>query len=164
MSWWARQVDTALDTMLSKDPTMVQFDRRSIAKVMKVSPERASQALSLHRRAQRTGHTKHVAVSRGAGRAAMWLLLNNGGSTGRALTIGHAQHVANDLARRARSDIAHELEPAMITHPIIKAVMVGMETNIEQSVLTAARTIQAMTTVWEQQSRQTADLRGVAAV
>jgi hypothetical protein len=39
-----------------------------------------------------------------------------------------------------------------------------METNIEQSVLTAARTIQAMTTVWEQQSRQTADLRGVAAV
>jgi hypothetical protein len=161
---WTRHVDNAIDMLLRTDPSMVQFTRRDIAKRLKISPAAASQALNIHRSAQKRGVTKHLAVSRGAGRAAIWVLLDGSGATARALTMGHAQHVANDLARRAKSDIAHELEPAMASHPIIQAVMAGMSMNIEQSVLTAARTIQAMTAVWESQANQTADLRGVVAV
>jgi hypothetical protein len=163
-SFWAKQVDDAIDALLIKDPKMVEFTRRAVAKAMKVTPTSASQALMLHRRAQRSGATKHIAVSRGSGRGAIWLLLNGKGKKHRELTMGHAQHVANDLVRRARSDIACELEPGMMTHPIVQAVLVGMTTNIEQSVLTAARTIKAMTTVWEQTASEKADLRGVGAI
>lgn len=167
---WADVVDRCLDDLHTADPTITDFDRNDIARVMPCSARRATTSLAAHVRAQGRGPRRWTISARSYGLGTRWYILDGPGGLGatlrarRALTIGHAQHIANDAANRVRTDLLRELNPAIVGHPLVQAVVVGMAKQIEMATLSAVQTIEAMNAVWESQSGEVADLRGVASV
>lgn len=161
-------VDDGLDRLVAADPTIVDFDRNDLAGVLGLTPSHVSHLLQYHRRAQRSGKTRYVVAARDYARATRWFILaaphlSTGTRRRRQLTMGHAEHVATDAARRVISDIKSELDPALLAHPAITAFLTHAEAAMANDVRRTCASVRAAVELVEQVTSETADRTKVKA-
>jgi hypothetical protein len=143
MTTWPEAIDDAIDMLLQQDPHCREFDRNDLASISGCLPAHISSALQMHRDKQSVGATRHIIASRGYGRQARWYILAMG-KKGQKLTVGQAQHIANDLAVRAKSDIISELSPAQAMDPLVQNILDKMASTIEASVVTCVGLVEVL--------------------
>ena len=156
-------VDDAVDAMLLVHPAVdefVAFELVPYFGVAGMTRTMASNWLQAHLRMQERGRTRYILNSRGYGRAARWFVISGPGRSTAAqqrLSLGHAAHIATDLRQRAFSDLARELNPAALKHPVVQVLMSGMEAQIGSAVTGMVNGINASLTLIEQTTGQRAD-------
>lgn len=161
-------VDDAVDLMLRVNPGVDEFTAQDLVPYFKIAGmtrSMASQWLQVHRRKQMLGRTRYVLNCRSYARAARWYIHAGPGRSTKAqqrLTLGHVDHIANDLRRRADSDLAAELSPATVQHPVVQVLLTGMEAQIVSAILGLVNGVNASLLLIEQTTGMTPDRRSVA--
>lgn len=168
MKGW-EQIDAALDLMIANLPGLVSFDRSDIAAELGCSVRQASTMLQQHRLAQARGVTRYVVAARDYARATQWYVLaapgrSYGTAERRRMTMGHAEHVSIDAARRVIRDLSSEINPALLHHPAIQAYLTHAGANLEAQVRLMVNAVHSAVTLVEAITSETADRRHVKAV
>lgn len=161
-----RAIDDALDVMFAADPALRSFDRSDISAALGGAHRNyVSELLQQHRKAQRRGVTRYVIAGRNYGRSARWYVLAAPAKMGekgrRRLTMGHTEHIGIDAARRVMSDLTAELDPALISHPVISAYLTHAGANLETQIRATVAAVQSAVQLVESLTGDTADRENV---